>query len=201
MKTYFFLFFFALGSSLYCQNNVQYSVELKTGIVFFDLVKDPTDIIGVIEGWASQSGIEINAQRKIIEKLSASFEVGYSNFYYWNVVTWGVADFSKPSHYFNLNVGLNYKINKRLNLEINYCSYLLSEQYYDFEFQRRYFSTLDLTSYLRINNRLSIFMEAPLTIYPVGFQNNAGYFVSTGYIRPVTWVEIIGLSVGVKCDF
>lgn len=126
-------------------------------------------------------------------RLDVKAGLGYSFFWNWDY------EVDDNTSYLDFKVATNFKINKSLKFSATLSNYLLlhkEKQDRIRQFQTRFFTNIDIGAEIRINRKLGLTINSPITILPIAkSREGVGIFTPDGPIKQ--WVEMWGLRLGV----
>lgn len=170
-----------------------FQVELSEAFVFYDLMRAPNDIAKAYKGYGTHTSLDFWLSNKMTSRLDVKAGLGYTLFLY------GDYEISDNSSYLDIKVATNFKINKSLKLSATLSNYLLLHKEKQDEirqFQTRFFTNIDIGAEIRINQKLGLTINSPITILPIAkSREGVGIFTPDGPIKQ--WVEMWGLRLGV----
>jgi len=196
---------------LYSQDKGQ--IEFRSGVVFWDLITEPGDVLKSRQGWGSQIDLTYIRTIDLSERLKLLGGIGYTNFYFWDADLIDLSPAIRPvggsfeindivitSNYANLKYGLCYEFKKKyLSTSAIFSHYILAQPLQGRN-QRRMFLNLDLGVEFRISPKSVFKIFSPITIHPI-IEDGVFRILSPGVNPPVNrFVEMNGLLLGLGFD-
>ena len=175
------------------QSQNLFQVELSEAFVFYDLIREPNDIANAYKGYGTHTSLDFWLGKKVSPRLELKAGLGYSFFWNWNYAV------SDNSSYLDFKLASNFKVNKSLKFSATLSNYLLLHKEKQDEirqFQTRLFTNIDIGAEIRINRKLGLTINSPITILPIAkSREGVGIFTPDGPIKQ--WVEMWGIRLGV----
>jgi hypothetical protein len=178
-----------------------FEIEASTGWNFYNHFNQADFYDKNYIGYGVQSGLDFWFSKKINNTFDARLGVGYANFYHLDFIVSGVSNYS------SLRLGTDIQTFwKPMKLSSTLSSYLcLHKEPQDrFNFQRRFFTNLDLGLKFKMNDRLSLKINSPITIFPMYQDNNLSRIaLGSGrysYVIDAN-VELTGANIGLIYKF
>ncbi len=177
-----------------------FEVEASTGWNFYNLFDDEIDINDLYVGYGLQYGIDAWYSRKINNTFDTRIGIGYANFYH---LDFAVSDIS---NYMSLRLGTNIQTFwKPMKVTTSLSSYILLHQNLQdrFNFQRRFFTNLDLGLKFRLGDKLSLKLDSPISLIKMYQDDNMSIirrFNNTPLVVDAD-VELTGLNLGLIYRF
>lgn len=198
LKKYWILLIISifLYSNIKAQKNIE--IEFSTGVMIYDVFKEPENDISSYEGFGIQSSIDFWLRKSFSEKLTGKLGIGYSNFLHGIFVT---SDDDLTS-YLSIKLSSDYNFYKdRLSMLISFSNYiLLHKEIQDklyLRAQRRIFTNIDLGLLVRLNKKWTLGFYSPITIFPMfKSDENFGILGINGEILGVK-AGTTGLRIGI----
>ena len=187
-------------------------IEVRYGVVTFDLITEPGDFFKDRQGWGTQFDITYRKTKKISDRIRLIGGAGYTNFFYWDAFLFDltpsminivdpepvdIADNTSNSNYLNLKYGLEYSINQKGTSLVALFSHYLLIQPLQGRNQRRLFLNLDLGFDFKIGHKTQLKIYSPISIHPI-VEDEVFQIILPGGNPPVNrFVEMNGLLLGI----
>jgi hypothetical protein len=200
MKKIITLLFLILGNISITNAQEHFELEASTGWNFYNRFNEADFYDKNYIGYGIQSGLDFWFSKKINKTFDARLGLGYANFYHLDFIV------SDASHYASMRLGTDIQTFwKPMKFSTTLSSYLcLHKEPQDFfQFQRRFFTNLDLGLKFKMSDKLSLKINSPITLFPM-FQddNRSRINTGTGYSFLVDAdVELTGANIGLIYKF
>ncbi len=182
----------------------QYSMEVKGGVFFANLIKSPENFTKSFDGWGLKS--EVTILRNLVSKENNQLRIGagYTIFKFLDENLLFVNDRNNSLSRSYANIILRYERNiykDKIYLQGSVSNYILLHKIdNEFSLQNGIFTNIDLGVRIPLNQKVSIVLTSPITIFPMlSGRTQVGAVSSDPFID--LFVEQIGGDLGVYYDF
>ena len=194
------LLFLILGTFTISNAQEHFELEAGTGWTFFNLINSPEyEYDDAYMGYGIQSTVDVWLSQRFKEKHDFKIGLGLTQYYFLDF------EVTDPSYYANFRIGADFQTPfKKVKFTSSLSNHIYLHKYNEdrWDFRRRVFTKLDLGLRFQMNERLSFYVNSPLTIFPMFQDDNfKGYFTVNGLIPADANVELTGLNVGLIYNF